>query len=391
MKIGYFSSKFPYSNNVPNYKCGGSILATQSLVNEISKMGHEIKVFTTSNTSNDQYENHGNLEIYRYGTEFKLLSSNLSLGLFYKTMDHDVDLVHVSFDIPPGPFAGYRYAKKKKLPLIVTYHGDWEENYGNFIRRRGVSITNGFVDKIMSYADIIISPSELYAKSSKYLRNYPEKIVFIPNGINLNEFKTNLSKEECRNKLNLPLNKKIILFFGYLSPYKSPDILIKALCNVLEEFPNTILLFAGNGELMDDLQDLSKKLGVHENVIFAGFIRKDLRVLYYRSSDIFCLPSTMSTECYPLAILEAMACKVPVVASEIGGIPDIIENGINGVLIPPNNLKYLEDTILRLFKNSNLRKKISNNAFKKIQSHSWDSIAIETLKKYKSLESEESQ
>lgn len=227
MKIGYFSSKFPYSSNISNYICGGSILATQSLVNEISKMGHEIKIFTTSNTSKDQFEKNGNIEIYRYRTQLRLMSSNISLGLFHKPLKHDVDVVHVSFDIPPGPFAGYRYAKKKNLPLVVTYHGDWDENHGNVLKKLGISLNNKMVKKILSYATVIISPSKSYIESSKYLKNYTNKIKVIPNGINMKDFEINFSKEECRKKLNLPLNKDILLFFGYLSPYKNPDFLLR--------------------------------------------------------------------------------------------------------------------------------------------------------------------
>ena len=297
-------------------------------------MDNDVKVFTTSLDSKNYLEKIGNIEIYRYSNTINLITSNISFGLFYKPLKHNVDIIHVAFDIPPGPFAGLRYAKKKGIPLIVTYHGDWDSSYGGFIRKIGVSINNRFVYALLSHADIIISPSKLYAENSKYLSEYKDKIHIIPNGIDLDEFKVNYSKIECREKLNLPLNKKIILFFGYLTPYKSPDILLRVFAEILKNKPDTTLLFAGNGNMENYLKKLSNELGVEENVIFSGFIEKEWRSLYYRSSDIFCLPSSMSTECYPLAILEAMASEVPVVASEIGGIPDIIENYVNGLLVP---------------------------------------------------------
>jgi len=383
MRIAYFSSKFPYNSYFSDYACGGSVLATHSLVKEISKMGHEIKVFTTSKDSKNYVEISGNIEVHRYGTQLNLLSSNLSFGLFFEPIKYDVDLVHVSFDIPPGPFAGYMYAKKKNIPLIVTYHGDWEENYGNIIRKIGVSLNNKFlVDKILSYADVIISPSKLYIKSSKYLTNHEEKTVIIPNGINLEEFHTSYSKQECREKLDLPRDKNIILFFGYLSPYKSPDILLRSFAEVLKENPNVILLFAGSGEMEHKLQIISKELGIEQDVRFAGFIEKNLRVFYYKSSDIFCLPSTMSTECYPLAILEAMASGVPVVASEIGGIPDIIENNVNGLLVPPKDEEKLKDALILLLDNPEICEKFSETAFHGIKKYLWENIAEETEKLY---------
>lgn len=386
MKIGYFSSKFPYDSFYPDYVCGGSVNATYSLVKEMVKLNHDIKIFSTSKDFNDQYENSERIEIYRYGSQFNLFSSNISLGLFFKPFKYDVDLVHLSFDIPPGPFAGYRYAKKKNLPLVVTYHGDWEGSYGNLFRRMGVTLNNKLiVDKILSYAEIIISPSKRYAESSIHLKKYMDKINVIPNGVNLEEFQIDYSKEECRKKLDLPLEKNILLFFGYLSPYKSPEILLKAFARILLNHPDTLLLYAGSGEMMDELKIMSKKLKIEKNVKFAGFIGTDMRPFYYKASDIFCLPSTMSTECYPLAILESMASNLPVVSSEIGGIPDIIQNNINGLLFPPKNLDLLVKNISFLLENKKARETFSKNAESKIIKYSWENIAKTTERVYQKI------
>jgi glycosyltransferase involved in cell wall biosynthesis len=380
MRIGYFTSKYPYSTNVPNYMCGGSILATQSLVEEISKMGHNIKVFTTSNTSKTSIENHSNIEIYRYGSQFKLMSSNISLDLFRKPLEYELDIAHISFDVPPGPFAGYRYAKKKNIPYIVTYHGDWDETYGNPFRKFGVYLINKWVDKILSDSKFIISPSSSYIESSKYLRKYDDKTIVIPNGINLKEFDINLSKHACRKKLNIPLDKNIVLFFGYLSPLKNPDTLLEAFKKVIDKLENSLLIFAGSGVMMDKLKKLSIILKIENNVKFAGYVGKELRPYYYKSADLLCLPS--SNECNPLSILEAMASNLPVVASQIGGIPDIIKNGVNGYLVPPNDLKKLSNAIIYLLKNKDIREKMGKNGRQKIKNYSWKKIAIETGKLY---------
>lgn len=383
MKIGYFSSKYPYTVSRQEYICGGSVFATQSLVNEIAKKNHEVHVFTSSKDSLDYLETEKNVDIHRYGTSTNLMSSNISIGLFHKPLNYSVDLVHVSFDIPPGPLAGLRYAKKKGLPLIVTYHGDWDATYGSFLRKLGVSINNKIiVDDLLSYADVIISPSELYVNNSKYLIKYKDKVRVIPNGIDLKEFKVDYSQDYARKKLDLPLNKKILLFFGYLSPYKSPDILLRSFAEVSKNDPDTVLLFAGSGDMEEKLQILSKELKVEKEVIFAGFVEKELRALYYKSADIFCLPSTMSTECYPLAILESMASNTPVVASKIGGIPEIIDDGVTGMLVQPNNQNELTQTLLNLLNNHSLRERLSKNAYDNIQQYSWENIADETNEIY---------
>jgi len=392
MKIGYFSSKFPYitiQQNSPNnykYTYGGSVLATYYLALEMSRKGKDIMVFTTSYNSKDSIEEYNNLKIYRYGTNFRFLTSNISLGYFYKPLTYNADIVHVSFDIPPSPFAGLIYTRKKNLPLVITYHGDWEDSYGNILRRLGVGFHNRLlVDKLLSAAKVIISPSSIYINSSKFLKKYEDKIIVIPNGINLEEFKIPYSKKECREKLGLPTHKNIILFFGYLVPYKSPDILLKTFPKILKKVPDTLLVFAGNGVMEEELKRLSIELKVEKCVIFAGYVGKEHRPLYYKAADIFCLPSTMRTECHPIAILEAMACGIPIVASKIGGIPDIVKDGENGLLVPPKDENALADAIIYLLENKDIRERMGRNGRDKVERYSWEKIAEETEKIYEEL------
>jgi len=381
--IGYFVTKFPYSRSFKEYPYGGASLAAYHLAIEMARKGHKIYVFTTAKNSRDSIEKNENMTIYRYGTNFKVLTSNVSFKIFSNPLKHDVGISHTHFDIPPGPLAGLRYAKKKNVPLIITYHGDWVESYGGPIRRMGVAFHNKFlVDKILFYADVIISPSEYYINRSRFLKKYRDKIVVIPNGINLEEFNKPYSKEECRKKLNLPIEKKILLFFGFLSPYKGPDILVKAMPRILKDMPDAELVFAGKGMMRNELKMLSKSLGVEDNIRFEGFVEDYLKPLYYKASDVFCLPSMMSTECYPLVILEAMAGEVPIVATNMGGIPDAVKDGENGLLVPPGDSEALADAIIYLLENENVRERMGKNGKKKVKYYTWKKIAEETEKIY---------
>lgn len=384
MDIGYFTTKFPYETNVNDYVCGGSVLATYYLVLEMAK-NNNIKVFTTSADKNDSKELFNNLLIYRYATNLKLMTSNISSGLFYKPLSQNVDLIHVSFDMPPGPFASLRYVNNKNVPFVVTYHGDWDSSYGSIFRRLGISFYNKFVNKILSKADVIISPSESYIHSSEFLKNYQEKIKIIPNGIKLEEFELSDSKEDCRLKLDLPRNSDILLFFGYLSPYKSPDNLVKAFKNVIKKNPDTFLLFAGSGIMMDELKRLSISLKIEDKVRFDGFIGKDLRPYYYKAADLFCLPSTLSTECYPLSILESMASGTPIIASKIGGIPDIVKDNINGILVEPGDVSNLSNSISSILNDDMLKKVMGINCKKNIEDYAWNNISRMTEQIYKDV------
>ncbi|KAF5423723.1 MAG: glycosyltransferase family 1 protein [Candidatus Methanomarinus sp.] len=386
MKIGYFTTKFPYNQQFKQYSYGGSTLAAYYLLIEMAKRGNEIDVFTTSVNSKDSVEKHENTTIYRYGTNFRVLTSNISFGTFRNPVNHDVDVAHEHFDIPHGIFAGLRYAKRKNVPLVVTYHGDWEESYGGFIRRMGVAFHNRYlVDKLLSHAKIIISPSEYYINESRFLKKYRDKIVAIPNGVNLKDFNVPYSKKECRDRLGIPLNTNIILFVGNLISYKGPDVLVKAIPIITRKVPDVELVFVGSGEMRADVEKLSNKLGVENYIKFAGFVEERLKPLYYKAADVFCLPSTMSTESFGIVNLEAMACSIPIVASNIGGIPDVVKEGENGLLVPPRDSDALANAIIYLLENEGAREKMGKNGRKKVKDYSWEQVAEMTEKVYKGV------
>ena len=342
----------------------------------MAKLGHKIDVFTTSFTSRDSTENDEDVMIHRYGTNVKLLTSNISSGMFYKPVKHDVDLMHTHFDIAPGPFAGLRYARKNNVPLVVTYHGDWVDGFGGIIRRIGVALHNKYlVDKILDSASVIISPSEYYIDESRFLCRYKDKIEVIPNGINLEDFDICYTKEECRETLGLPHDKKIVLFLSYLSPYKGPDVLVKAMQRILEEVPDTELLFVGEGVMRNDLELLSKRLGIEKHVKFIGFVGDVFKkALYYNAADVFCLPSTMGTDVFPLVLLEASASGLPMVVSDLNTFRCILEEGYNGFLTERGNEKNLADAIIYLLENDDVREEMGENAWKKARDYSWKKV-----------------
>jgi glycosyltransferase involved in cell wall biosynthesis len=217
------------------------------------------------------------------------------------------------------------------------------------------------------------------------LGKYQDKIIVIPNGINIEHFNISCSKEECREKLGLELNKNIILFVGNLIQYKGPDILVRAASIVVKEIPDIELIFVGSGNMRNELEELSKKLGVEKHVKFAGFVEERLKLLYYKAADIFCLPSIMSTESFGIVNLEALACGLPIVASAIGGIPDIVKDGVNGLLVSPKNPGALADAITYLLKNEDVRRKMGKKGREMVKKYSWEEIAGRMEKIYKEL------
>jgi glycosyltransferase involved in cell wall biosynthesis len=392
MNIGYFIGHFPYVDLVDKedydkeYAHGGTEIAAYNLAVNIMKRGHDVDVFTASIDSKDSVENSMGMTIHRYATNLKIASANLSLKLMYKPLDEDVEIVHAHYNIPLPDLSASRYAKKKHLPFIITYHADAQESGGNFIRNTATAFYNKYIlDKVLSNADIIIATSKSYIDESKYLGNYRDKVRVVPNGINLEDFEIGLSKEECRSELGLPQDKKIILFFGNIVAYKGPDVLLKAFEIVKNSYPEVVLLFAGRGGMQRELEDLSREKGISDKVIFAGFIDEELKPLYYHCADIFCLPSVTLAEAFGIVNLEAMACGLPVVSSKLGGIPDIVQNGRNGIVVEPGNIESLADALLTLLEDDELRKRMSSEGKNMSEDYDWNKIAEETEKIYDEL------
>ena len=391
MKIGYFVGHFPFKDFFDNitkyikrYSYDGGINVAYNLALNMAKRGHEINVFTTSINRKDTFEKHENIEIYRYRTSFRIGSGNFSFNLFLKPTRHKVDIIHTHVGNPIADLAGYVYMKRNRnIPFIITYHGDGQEGIGSLIRNISVSFYNKhLLDKVLSHADVIISPSEYYIDESRFLGKYRDKIVVIPNGINLRDFDIPYSKEECRVRLGLPIDENIILFVGSLTPYKGPDVLVKAMVRILKEVPDVELIFVGSGGMKTELEELSKRLDVKKHVKFAGFIEGNLKSMYYRAADVLCLPSTMSTEVFPIVLLEASASGLAMVVSDLDTFKCIIEESYNGLFSKRGNEKSLANAIIYLLENEEIGKKMGKNAKKKIEDYSWEKIAEETEKVY---------
>jgi glycosyltransferase involved in cell wall biosynthesis len=385
VKLGYYITHFPYvgekTPSTHEYVCGGAEWAAYHLALEIARRGHEVKVFTASVDRRDDVEYHGGMTIYRYGTNFCVESSSVSLGMLRKPSEHSLDVVHAHFTVPPASYAALWHARRKKTPLIVTYHSEQRAGYGSPVRRVGAMIDNLLVKhSLLPYATSIISPSPHYVDESPFLRRHKDKVVSIPNGVNIEDFEVPYSKEECRQRLGLSTDARIVLFMGSLSPQKAPDVLVKALPAVVENIPNAVLLIVGTGTMRQKLEQLTKDLDICRSVTFAGLAEYRSRSLYYRASDVFVLPSIEET--FGIVLLEASASGLPMVVSDLPTFKWIIKDGYNGLVVEKGNQSDLARALIRLFSDDQLRTTLGRNARGQIEGYSWQAIAEETERLY---------
>lgn len=198
-------------------------------------------------------------------------------------------------------------------------------------------------------------------------------------GVDFDMFKP-MDKKRSRIKFNLEIEKGYILYVGHLNEQKGLYYLFKAFPEILKNYPNTVLLLAGEGKYRGKLEAIAKDIEIRHNVIFLGYINKEQLPFLYNAVDVFVLPSL--GEGVPLACIEAMACGTPTIATNVGGIPDIINNFEGGLVIPPKNHKAISDAVLAIFEDQNLAKANRENGEKY---YSWKSIIKNTVDVYNNL------
>jgi len=183
-----------------------------------------------------------------------------------------------------------------------------------------------------------------------------DKLVVIYSGVELNKYKE-LPFNENQNfkkELGIPENSLLVGTVGRLVPVKGPEFLIKAAKHIISKYPDTFFIFTGDGHLRQDLEKQALELGIENNIIFLGWRDDAAKILSVY--DVFVLPSL--NEGMGRVLVEAMALGKPIVASDIGGIPDLVTHGENGFLVPPKNPKELAKYIQILIEDKEKRDKM---------------------------------
>ncbi len=189
----------------------------------------------------------------------------------------------------------------------------------------------------------------------KYEKIPPKKVITISNGVDGSKFNISIDKEHKKDELGIKNKGPIIGLASRLSEEKGVKYLISAMPKIINNYPDCCLIIAGNGHLKKELQDYTIKLGVRENIVFIGS-RIDMPELF-NLFDLVVLPSI--SEGMPMVLLEAMAAGCPIVATEVGGVPAIIQHDHNGSLVKPGDPDALVSAILRLIGDKELRARYS--------------------------------
>jgi len=214
-----------------------------------------------------------------------------------------------------------------------------------------------------------------------------KKILVAPDGVDIEEFDISQSQRECRQKLNLPLDKKIIGYVGQLKTMnmeKGIKDLISALKELKKKNPSIVLCLVGGLESdIKEYQKLALKIKIEKEVLFVGQVSHSLIPYYLKSFDICLMPFPLTKHfayyMSPLKLFEYMASKRPIVASDLPSIREIL-NEDNAILVQPDNLQSLAQGIEIALKKTDFSAKISKKAFEDVQKYTWPKRARNIIK-----------
>ncbi len=285
----------------------------------------------------------------------------------------NIDLIHSHWLLPQG-IVGALIQMTLKIPHIASVHGT---DIHIIHSHRSLHPLLQFISKNTNF---ITTNSNHSSRLVQDIISHTSTRV-IPMGID--------SKEFTEYSINNQSEKKTILFVGRLITWKGVHILIEATNILKEKKCNIQVMIVGDGPNRDELINFSKRMMVDSIVHFLGKISRHELLSYYKMADVFVLPSILhknQTEGLGVVLLEAMASGIPVIGSNIGGIPDIIENKVNGLLVPPGDPVALANSIYYIINNPDRSEKFKDEGFFTVKNRfSWSVISTQFIELYQKI------
>ena len=334
--------------------------------------GHRVSVatWTRQRTANKVKVAEG-FEVYRLkGVNFRLngkiseypLLPNLSNLL----KNIKPDIIHAHSHLFLTTFSAVKAAKKLRLPSVVTVHGVSAERdaFTNFAQSSYLYTVGRWIFRNATRI-ICLTRSDAY----EVMRCGADrsKIRIVPNAVDLNLFKPSTEKS----------NDPLFVWVGNFVPEKGLRYLVKAIEVVIRECNDAKFILIGDGPMFPLIKEMVKKSGLNDYVRFTGFMDPKSVSYILSKATGFVFPSLK--EGMPKAVLEAMACGLPIIASNISGTDEFVTNGYDGLLVPPKNPQALGEAILNIVNNRNLAARLGANAKKTVETdHNWNTI-LDTL------------
>lgn len=389
------------SPEYPPYNIGGGGLVVQEVARNLSKRGHNVEVISG---------------YYPTGS------------IFYKVLfDHDQGIKVSLLPLIPNPrtkielrtrmppnISSFLYVLKTILksdfqaihihgyghcfidycafvcrifsrPYVLTLHGfPYAPRVGGFLTRvlyRLHFLAVGRV--IISMANCVTAVSSEVLEEAMALGVDREHLRIVPNGLDIREYYEIEGSSPVREKYGISSSDWLIVAIGSLHERKGFQYLIRSIPLIRNNDRIKVLLIGANGGYADELARIANILNLKDKVIFTGYLDQRSKLAVIAQADIFLIPSI--AEPYGLVALEAMAMKKPIIATNTGGLREILQNGKTALMIEPKSSESIAVAIMQLLENDTLRENLSINARAELANHGWDEIVDKYLAIYMGL------
>ena len=290
-----------------------------------------------------------------------------------------VDLIHAHWVLPQGLVARLIWAFTKK-PFVLTVHGGDIFAFGGF--------WGTFLKRFALGAARVCTANSTFTQSRVKRVTDQIPIRVVPMGVDVDCVSPRAFDPMLREQLGI--QGEMVLFVGRLVEQKGVHHLLGAMPEVLEMFPKAVLVLIGDGTQKAELKQFAARSGIIDAVRFLGVVSHDRLPLYYAAADVFVGPSVVDrngvTEGLGVVFLEAASSGVPIIGTSVGGISDVLREGVTGLAVPPAEKRALAQAIKRILLDDQLRNRLGKEARKTVlENFSWCQIAEQFGKLFRKI------
>ena len=364
---------------------GGASKASFYMARELARRGHHIDVLTCRADGQPEIENVEGVCVYRVASPRKSMHEAgvyavMSYLFFARRVlkqllqEHVYDCGHFYFAIPTGLLT-FRWRAMTDAPYIISLRGSDVPNYDSNAKTINLlhQVLKPVTSAILRHSHSVVANSESLRELAKE-SFHNEKIITITNGV---------CPQDFAPAKNLRQDDRTVtaLCVARLIRRKGIDALLEAVAKC--ESTTVRVVIAGTGPQRNALIEHAKRLGIDNRIRFVGSVNSSEIVAHYQQADFLIHPALV--ESFSMTLLEAMSCGLPIIASDIGGIPELVEHDINGLLISPGDIPALAKAINRMAESKSLRARFSGASRAKIlDQFTWEHITTAYEQQYDS-------
>lgn len=275
-------------------------------------------------------------------------------------------------------FAAYFLKRHISIPMVTTVHSDYLLDFKDSFYKNLIFTTLNKMS--LKKFDYYIAVTESFKNMLASRGFNPDRISTVYNGINIDENVNYVSKDEFLSRYDIDGDGKFIVgIAARLDKVKNIEMLVNAANIAVKKNPNILFIIAGTGDELPELKNLCAKYGIEENVKFLGFVKDPYSI--FNAIDVNTLTSV--SESFPYVILEAAKMVTPTLSTRVGGIDELIEDGVNGYLVDSGDYETLAERIVSLSQNRELVQDFGNRIYEKVKTeYSTENMAREQYETY---------